>query len=96
MAIATGPPQNPAVFHGHTIDRYGAPQKDGSWSDGYKIYYRDMDGNIIENGVNNIKDVIVLAYVMMDGDFDTDIAARDMLIIEMLILMAHLWSYLTF
>ena len=80
LAIATGTPQNPNVFYGHTISRYGAPLADGSWTDGYKIYYRDMDGNIIENGVNNIKDVIVLAYVMMDGDFDTDTVARDALI----------------
>ena len=80
LAIATGTPQNPEVFYGHTISRYGAPQADGSWTDGFKIYYRDMDGNIIENGVNNIKDVIVLAYVIMDGDFDTDPAARDALI----------------
>ncbi|MBR1635743.1 MAG: C40 family peptidase [Lachnospiraceae bacterium] len=82
MAIATGPPQDPNVFYGHIISRYGAPLSDGSWTDGYKIYYRDMDGNIIENGVNNIKDVIVLAYVLMDGDFDNDPAARDALITD--------------
>lgn len=78
-AIGKGVPQNPVVFHSHTIDRYGHPSEDG-WVDGYKFYYKDSDGNIKPSASNNIKDVLVLAYIMMDGDFDTNTSARDDLI----------------
>lgn len=51
------------------------------------IVYQDGRGNGILNGMNNIKDCIIMAYVIMDGDFDSDERARDDLITDLWELM---------
>lgn len=83
MEIATGSPKNPAVLEGRSITRYGYPDAAGNWTNGSKIMYLDGSGRVIGNGRNNIKDCIVMAYVIMDGDFDSDRTARDELIIAL-------------
>lgn len=45
--------------------------------------YTDSAGNQVLNGMNNFKDCIVMAYVIMQGDFDTDTTARDALILDL-------------
>lgn len=70
--VGTGVPITPEVTAGHTIDRYGHPDSGGTWVDGYKIYYTDGNGNVIQDGSNNVKDTLVLAYVQMDADWDID------------------------
>ena len=85
--LAKGSPQNPNVLVGHTISKYGYPNGRGNWADGTQIVYVDGSGNVIANGVNNIKYCIVLAYVIMDGDFDSNKAARDDLITDLWELM---------
>lgn len=83
MEIATGSPMNPAVLEGRSITRYGYPDVDDNWTNGSKIVYLDGSGRVIGNGRNNIKDCIAMAYVIMDGDFDSDRIARDELIIAL-------------
>lgn len=85
--IANGTPQNTAVLEGHTISKYGHPDGNGGWTDGSKIVYLDGNGNVTLNGMNNIKDCIVMAYVIMDGDFDSNETARDDLITDLWELM---------
>lgn len=86
-AIANGIPKNPAVLEGHTISKYGYPDGNGTWTDGSRIIYLDGNGNVILNGMNNIKDCIVMAYVIMDGDFDSNPRARNDLILDLWELM---------
>lgn len=81
--IAAGVPKNPIVLDGHMISRYGYPGEDGNWTGGSEIVYLDGNGNRVLNGMNNIKDCIVMAYVIMNGDFDSDVAARDQLILDL-------------
>lgn len=70
-AISTGEgtPINPNVVNGHTISKYGHPDSTGNWVKGYKIYYTDSDGNVIQDGQNNVKDTLILTYVQMDGEW---------------------------
>lgn len=81
--IAAGVPKDPAVLEGHIISKYGYPDENGSWTDGSEIIYLDGNGNVVLNGMNNIKDCVVMAYVIMDGDFDSDETARDQLILDL-------------
>lgn len=81
--IISGTPQNTAVLEGHTISKYGHPNESGNWVGGSKIIYLDGNGNVILNGMNNIKDCIVMAYVIMDGDFDSNEVVRNDLITDL-------------
>ena len=81
--IAAGIPKNPMVLEEHMISKYGYPGEDGNWTAGSEIIYLDGNGNRVLNGMNNIKDCIVMAYVIMDGDFDSDAAARDQLVLDL-------------
>jgi|GEM_PF-2380163 len=85
--IANGTPKNAAVLEGHTISRYGHPGGNGGWVGGSRIVYLDGKGNVTLNGMNNIKDCIVMAYVIMDGDFDSNEKARNDLIFDLWELM---------
>lgn len=87
MDIAEGTPKDPNVLEGHSIQRYGHPDADGNWVKGAEIIYVDGDGSIILNGRNNIKESIALAYVIMEGDFDSNPGARDDLILDLWELM---------
>lgn len=87
MDIAEGTPKDPNVLEGHFIQRYGHPDADGSWVKGAEIIYVDGNGSIILNGRNNIKESIALAYVIMEGDFDSNTGARDDLILDLWELM---------
>lgn len=78
--IAKGSPINPAVLEGHTITKYGYPSGAGSWTDGAKVVCVDGNGNVLAAKQNNIKDCLAMAYVIMDGDFDSNTTARDDLI----------------
>ena len=81
VELGEGTPLTTSVTSGHTISKYGHPNSDGSWAQGYKIYYTDSNGNVIQNGSNNIKDTLVLAYVQMDGEWnesDEDKATKAM------------------
>lgn len=78
--IINGQPLAPDVLEGHTISRYGYPDASGNYVGGSKVIYLDGAGNVILNGMNNIKDCIGMAYVIMGGDFDTNSRARDELI----------------
>lgn len=91
--IAKGTPMNPDVLEGHTISKYGHPDGNGDFTGGSKIIYLDGNGNVILNGMNNIKDCIAMAYVIMDGDFDTNTRARDDLIIDLWELMNPAVTY---
>lgn len=75
--IANGTPKTTSVLEGHTISKYGHPDGLNRWISGAKINYVDDEGNVILNGSNNIKECIALAYVVFDGDFDSNTAARD-------------------
>ena len=86
-SIISGTPQNISVLEGHTISKYGHPDESGNWAGGSKIIYLDGNGNVILNGMNNIKDCIVMAYVIMDGDFDTNETARNDLVTDLWELM---------
>lgn len=87
LNIAEGTSQDPNVLEGHSISKYGHPDADGGWVKGTKIVYVDSDSNVILNGTNNIKEAIVLAYVIMEGDFDGNTGARDALILDLWELM---------
>ena len=91
--IAQGTPKDPNVLGDHTISKYGHPDGNGNYVDGSKIVYVDGNGNVILSGMNNIKDCIAMAYVIMDGDFDTDIRARDDLIMDLWELMNPAVTY---
>lgn len=67
--VGEGIPLTQEVTSGHTIDKYGHPDADGSWVQGYKIFYTDSQGNIIQSGSNNVKDTLILAYVQMDAEW---------------------------
>ncbi len=86
-SIATGTPKNSTVLEGHTISKYGHPGNAGEWTLGSKVVYLDGNGNITLNGMNNIKDCIVMAYVIMDGDFDSNPTVRNDLITDLWALM---------
>lgn len=94
MDIVEGTPKNPNVFEGHSIQKYGHPDADGNWVKGAEIIYVDGDGSIILNGRNNIKESIALAYVIMEGDFDSNTRARDDLILDLWELMNPAVTYL--
>lgn len=79
VEIGEGIPLTPEVTSGHTIDKYGHPDTDGSWVQGYKIFYTDSQGNIIQSGSNNVKDTLILAYVQMDADWKNEDDATDMM-----------------
>lgn len=85
--IISGIPQNTSVLEGHTISKYGHPDGNGDWVSGSKIIYLDGNGNVTLNGMNNLKDCIVMAYVIMDGNFDSNESARDNLITDLWELM---------
>jgi len=91
--VAEGTPKNTSVLEGHTISKYGYPDGDGNWIGGSKIVYLDGSGNVTLNGMNNIKDCIVMAYIIMDGDFDSNEGARDELIKDLWELMNPSVSY---
>lgn len=91
--IAQGTPKDPDVLGGHTISKYGHPDGNGNYVDGSKIVYVDGNGNVILSGMNNIKDCIAMAYVIMDGDFDTDAVERDDLIMDLWELMNPAVTY---
>ena len=84
--IAAGP-QDSSVHGGQALSRYGHPGPDGSWVDDSKLIYVDGSGNPILLGANNIKDAIVAAYIIMDADFDQNVAARDALILDVWVMM---------
>ena len=69
-----GTPKTTSVAAGQTISKYGHPETapDGTvtWTKGYKIYYKDSSGHLMADGTNNIKDVIILAYVGEDGEWE--------------------------
>ncbi len=71
-----GVPKTTAVAADQSIDRYGHPEidEDGNevWTKGYKIYYEDSSGNLMADGTNNIKDIIILAYVGEDGEWEEE------------------------
>lgn len=52
-------------------------------AEGGGVTYVDGNGNPLLYGTNNIKDCIVLAYILMDGEFDMDEEARDSLILDL-------------
>lgn len=79
VQIGEGTPLTPTVTSGHTISKYGHPDTDGSWVQGYKIFYTDSQGNVIQDGANNVKDTLVLAYVQMDAEWDKEDDATDMM-----------------
>lgn len=79
VKVGEGVPLTTEVTSGHTISKYGHPDADGSWVQGYKIYYTDSQGNIIQDGANNVKDTMVLAYVQMDADWSDEDNATDMM-----------------
>lgn len=81
--IAGGTPKNPVVLEGHTISQYGHPDENGNWVEGSRIVYLDGNDRVILNGMNNIKDCLAMAYVMMGGDFDSDKRAQTDLIIDL-------------
>ena len=85
--------KNPRVLGERTIDRYGCQKVDGTWTNGYKITYVDRNGVEIVSGANNSKDVIILTYLLMQGDFDSDEVARDKLLIDMWNLMNSDYNY---
>ena len=85
--IVKGSPFNPAVLEGHTIIKYGHPNEAGSWVDGAKIICVDGNGYLLSGKQNNIKDCLAMAYVIMDGDFDSNTTARDDLIMDLWELM---------
>ena len=86
VAIGKGTPGNTSVYAGHTIDKYGYPadnsktytdgyghvKDNGNWQYGYKIYYKDMDSNILTDTVNNVKDVMSCTYTYNNGEFFYD------------------------
>ena len=69
IRVGEGTPLTTLVTNGHTISRYGHPDENGDWVQGYKIYYTDSAGNIIQDGSNNVKDTLILAYVQMDAEW---------------------------
>ena len=69
ISVGEGTPLTRLVTNGHTISRYGHPDENGDWVQGYKIYYTDSAGNIIQDGANNVKDTLILAYVQMDAEW---------------------------
>ena len=85
--IVKGSPINPAVLEGHTITKYGYPSGAGNWTDGAKVICVDGNGNVLSGKQNNIKDCLAMAYVIMDGDFDSNTTARDDLIKDLWELM---------
>lgn len=72
VAVGEGTPITNTVTSGHTIDKYGHPDSSGNWVKGYKIYYTDSAGNIIQDGANNVKDTMIMAYVQMDAEWTQD------------------------
>ena len=85
--IAKGVPKNPSVFAGHSVSRYGHPDGNGGWAGESKITYLDGSGNAYVNGMNNIKDCIAMAYVIMNGDFDSSPRARNDLVLDLWYMM---------
>lgn len=85
--IVKGSPINPEVLEGHIFVTYGYPNEAGSWVDGAKVVCADGNGNILACKQNNIKDCLAMAYVIMDGDFDSNTTARDDLIMDLWELM---------
>ena len=79
VQIGEGTPLTPTVTSGHTISKYGHPDTDGSWVQGYKIFYTDSQGNVIQDGANNVKDTLVLSYLQMDAEWDKEDDATDMM-----------------
>ncbi len=80
-------PANTYVLEGHRISKYGYPDGSGSWISGSKLTYLDGNGMPRLDSVNPIKDCIVMAYVIMDGDFESNERARDDLILDLWELM---------
>lgn len=80
----SGTPKSITVLN-NTTSKYGHPINGGNfnsnyfsnyWDMGLKVYYVDSDGNIIQDGQNNIKDALILAYVQTDA-FDYDMENDD-------------------
>ena len=78
--VAEGRPLNPTVYCGHTISRYGSPNASGVWTPGSTFLYVDADGEIVVATIDNTKDAVVMAYILMNGNFFTDSAGRDALV----------------
>lgn len=72
VKLGKGTPLTTQVTNGHTISRYGHPDSNGNWVNGYKIYYTDSNGNILQDGANNVKDTLILAYVQMYAEWGRD------------------------
>lgn len=81
--FAANAPQNPEVYAGHNISKYGHPDSSGAWTGESKVTYQDGSGNTLVGGMNNIRDCLAMAYVIMDGDFDSNPAARDDLVLDL-------------
>lgn len=79
-AVARGTPLHPTVYCGHTISRYGSPSLSGSWTPGYTIRYSNADDDIVVATIDNTKDALVMAYIIMGDKFFTDSAGRDALV----------------
>lgn len=75
------------------VKKYGMPAMDGypsgagNWVEGTKVVCVDGNGNVLSGKQNNIKDCLAMAYVIMDGDFDSNTTARDDLIKDLWELM---------
>jgi surface protein len=82
-AIGEGVPADNSVKAGHTVSQYGYVDVDGNYNQGYTVHYQDGDGNEVTGSINNQKDVVVMAYVMMGDNFFTDDAAREALIADL-------------
>jgi surface protein len=82
-AIGEGVPADNSVKAGHTVSQYGYVDVDGNYDQGYTVHYQDGDGNEVTGSINNQKDVVVMAYVMMGDNFFTDDAAREALIADL-------------
>ena len=72
VKLGKGTPLTTQVTNSHTISRYGHPDSNGNWVNGYKIYYTDSNGNILQDGANNVKDTLILAYVQMYAEWGRD------------------------
>lgn len=87
VELAESTPINPYVHAGHTISKYGHPGAGGTWTNGTEILYLNGFGEEVSEDVFNIRDCIVMAYVIMDGAFDENEAARDQLISDLWMLL---------
>lgn len=78
--ILSDGPQGSYVYGGRALDRYGYPDGEGGWVEGARLVYVNGAGEQILTGANNHKDVIVVAYIIMDANMDGNTQARDNLI----------------